>query len=322
MDKNEQENHVRKFTRVQTDAAELHKTLGPKINHSESSENVKKQEDFDTEENDSSPTVDMSQYKSSNSPEQSEVHPDTQAEPTVNLDRLAEISKKWFEEIQKGTLSGVNIERSIAYAKDLGRGLQMLRTFSQGVAVFGSARLPEDHKYYIAARELGAKLAQNGHAVITGGGPSIMEAASRGAFEHGGRSIGLNIELEFEQHPNPYLTDTMTFRYFFARKVMLAMSAKVYVFFPGGFGTLDEFSEILELVHTKKMPRMPIYLYGTDFWRPMEEFFAKRFIPYGLISPDALDLYHPTDDLDEIVAMANRIGHAKASENLYDIYKH
>ena len=151
------------------------------------------------------------------------------------------------EEILK-QLEVADIERAKAYARDLEEGLKIVRTYPQGVTIFGSARLPQDNKYCKKARELGQLLAQNGHAVITGGGPGIMEAANHGAFEYGGRSIGLNITLSHEQEPNPYLTDTLQFKYFFARKVMLAMSAKVYVLFPGGLGTLDELSEIIILI--------------------------------------------------------------------------
>ena len=132
------------------------------------------------------------------------------------------------EELLK-KLSIADLERANAYARDLGSGLQVVRSFPQGVTVFGSARLPQDSKYCKMAHELGGLLAKNGHAVITGGGPGIMEAANHGAYEIGGRSIGLNITLAHEQHPNPYLTDCVTFEYFFARKVSLAMSAKVFL---------------------------------------------------------------------------------------------
>ena len=108
----------------------------------------------------------------------------------------------------------------------------------------------------------------------------IMEAANRGAFEYGGRSVGLNITLNHEQHPNPYLTEMMEFRYFFARKVMLAMASKAYVVFPGGFGTMDEFSEVLILMQEHKMPKMPLFLYGKSFWKPLDKFFSKYQSPY------------------------------------------
>ena len=150
-----------------------------------------------------------------------------------------------IEVINQNNLNKDDIHRSLAYARDLEHGLSKLRTFSQGVSVFGSARLSEKGKWCRLAEERGRKLAQNGHTVITGGGPSIMEAANKGAYEAGGKTIGLNIQLAHEQHINPYVTDSMEFHYFFARKVSLAMSAKVFAFFLGGFGTMDELSEIL-----------------------------------------------------------------------------
>lgn len=215
-------------------------------------------------------------------------------------------------------LETADVERAKAYAKDLENGLKIVRTYPQGVTIFGSARISPNSKYCRKARELGQKLAQNGHAVITGGGPGIMEAANRGAFEYGGRSIGLNITLSHEQFPNPYLTDTLEFRYFFARKVMLAMSAKVYVFFPGGFGTMDEFSEITILMQEGKMPKMPVFCFGKSFWRPLDKFYKTKMLPSKLISSEDAKIYKLTDDIDEIVAAANRIGHPKLKTNYYD----
>lgn len=228
---------------------------------------------------------------------------------------------KWFEEIKVERVDSPDLKRGLAYARDLEKGLRFIRQYPQGVTIFGSARIPASDKYCKMARELGRLLANNGHAVITGGGPSIMEAANRGAYEYGGRSIGLNITLAHEQHPNPYLTDTMEFHYFFARKVMLAMSSKVYVFFPGGFGTMDEFSEILELVKEGKMPPMPIFLIGKSFWRPLDRFYRTKMEPKGLIKLKDTKLYQITDDINEVVKAANKIGHPKVHENLYDHYR-
>lgn len=221
------------------------------------------------------------------------------------------------EEILK-QLEAADVERAKAYANDLERGLKIVRTYPQGVTIFGSARLAPDNKYCKKARELGQLLAQNGHAVITGGGPGIMEAANQGAFEYGGKSIGLNITLTHEQFPNPYLTDTMQFKYFFARKVMLAMSAKVYVMFPGGFGTLDELSEIIILMQEGKMPKMPVFLFGKSFWRPLDKFFQSKMLPLGLIGKNDQKIYKLTDDVNEIVKAANKIGHPPVKTNYYD----
>ena len=217
-------------------------------------------------------------------------------------------------------LSIADLERAQAYARDLGRGLQILRTFPQGVTVFGSARLPQDNKYCKKAAELGALLAQNGHAVVTGGGPGIMEAASRGAYEYGGRTIGLNITLSHEQFPNPYLTDCITFEYFFARKVMLAMASKVFVIFPGGLGSMDEFTEVTELMKEGKMPKMPVFLFGKSFWRPLDKMYQKMY-EYKLIDKNDIKLVHVTDDIEEIVRAANIVGHPKISESYYDGFR-
>ena len=211
-----------------------------------------------------------------------------------------------------------DIHRSLAYARDLEHGLSKLRTFSQGVSVFGSARLSEKGKWCRLAEELGRKLAQNGHTVITGGGPSIMEAANKGAYEAGGKTIGLNIQLAHEQHINPYVTDSMEFHYFFARKVMLTMSSKVYVYFPGGFGTLDEFSEILLLMQEGKMPKMPMFLIGKSFWKPIDRWFGSKMQSLKTIKPEDRKIYRITDNIDEVVEAANKIGHPSIYENIYD----
>ena len=223
------------------------------------------------------------------------------------------------EELLK-KLSIADLERANAYAKDLGRGLQIVRSFPQGVTIFGSARLAQDSKYCKMAYDLGRMLAENGHAVITGGGPGIMEAASHGSYEIGGRTIGLNITLAHEQHPNPYLTDCLTFEYFFARKVSLAMSAKVFVFFPGGFGTMDELSEVLCLMQEAKMPKMPVFLVGTDYWKGFDRMIGKM-IALGLIASKDTAIFHITDNLQDVVDAANKIGHPKVSENFYDGFR-
>ena len=223
------------------------------------------------------------------------------------------------EELLK-KLSIADLERANAYAKDLGMGLQIVRSFPQGVTIFGSARLPQENKYCKMAYELGGLLAKNGHAVVTGGGPGIMEAASHGAYEIGGRTIGLNITLKHEQFPNPYLTDCITFEYFFARKVSLAMASKVFAFFPGGFGTMDEISEILCLMQESKMPRMPVFLIGKAYWKNFDRI-IKQMITMGLINEKDTGIFKITDDVKEVVKAANKIGHPKISENFYDGFR-
>lgn len=223
------------------------------------------------------------------------------------------------EELLK-KLSIADLERANAYAKDLGSGLQIIRTFPQGVTIFGSARLSQDSKYCKMAYKLGRLLAENGHAVITGGGPGIMEAASHGAYEIGGRTIGLNITLAHEQHPNPYLTDCITFEYFFARKVSLAMAAKVFVFMPGGFGTMDELSEVLCLMQEGKMPKMPVFLVGSDYWKGFDKMIGKMIV-LKLITAKDTGIFKITDRLEDVVEAANKIGHPKVSENFYDGFR-
>lgn len=213
-----------------------------------------------------------------------------------------------------------DLERINAYAKDLANGLKLVRTFPQGVTIFGSARLKPDNKYCEMASELGEMLAKNGHAVITGGGPGIMEAASKGAYEIGGRVVGFNIKLSHEQFPNPYLSECYTFEYFFARKVSLAMAAKVFVFFPGGFGTMDEISEILCLMQENKMPRMPVFLIGEDYWNSFDSVIQKM-VELELIHKEDAGIFEITDDLQKVVDAANKIGHPKISENFYDGFK-
>lgn len=213
-----------------------------------------------------------------------------------------------------------DLERANAYAKDLVAGLQTVRSLPQGVTIFGSARLPQDNVYCKKAFELGHLLAENGHAVITGGGPGIMEAASHGAYEIGGRSVGFNITLSHEQFPNPYLTTCITFEYFFARKVSLVMASKVFVFFPGGFGTMDEVTEILCLTQENKMPHMPVFLVGTEFWKNFD-LIIQEMLKLKLIAPEDTKIFKITDDLNEIVEAANKIGHPKISENFYDGFK-
>lgn len=223
------------------------------------------------------------------------------------------------EELLK-KLSIADLERANLYAKDLCSGLQLVRSFPQGVTIFGSARLPQDHKYCKLAYKLGGLLAKNGHTVVTGGGPGIMEAASHGAYEIGGRTVGLNITLKHEQFPNPYLTDCLTFEYFFARKVSLAMAAKVFVFFPGGFGTMDELWEILCLMQEGKMPKMPVFMVGKNYWKSFDKV-LKKMVELKLVGAKDPEIFKITDDVNEVVAAANKIGHPKISENFYDGFR-
>lgn len=179
-------------------------------------------------------------------------------------------------------------------------GFELLRKYGLAASIFGSARFKPGDKYYKEAEELASKLAKKGFAVITGGGPGIMEAANVGAFKVGGKSVGLNIQLPFEQKLNPYTTESLNFDFFFSRKVMLAFASEVYIYFPGGFGTLDEFCELLTLIQTKKIERIPIVLYGKDFWDPLVDFFRTHMDKkFHTISKEDLDLFQVVDTTDE-----------------------
>ena len=168
--------------------------------------------------------------------------------------------------------------------------------------VFGSARVKPDDPIYADAVEVGRRIAQAGFAVVTGGGPGVMEAANRGAREAGGVSVGFNIELPHEQHENRYLDLSLTFEHFYARKTMFVKAAEGFVIFPGGFGTLDELFESLTLIQTGKVLHFPVVLFDSDYWQGMLEWLRERTLPEGLISPDDMELLHVTDSPEEAVA--------------------
>lgn len=170
------------------------------------------------------------------------------------------------------------------------------------VSVFGSARTPKDSKYYNEAVEVGKQLVKAGYGVITGGGPGIMEAASKGAFEAGGRSVGLNIELPMEQYPNPYQNESLSFRYFFVRKVCFLKYSSAVIVFPGGFGTLDELSEVLTMVQTGKINMIPIIFVGSEFWNGLVGWFKQQLVDDGMISPGDIDLFKVVDSAEEAVS--------------------
>ncbi|MDT7605374.1 MAG: hypothetical protein QOF61_3371 [Acidobacteriota bacterium] len=180
-------------------------------------------------------------------------------------------------------------------------GFDELATVTRGVTIFGSARTLPDDPYYAAARETAALLAREGFAVITGGGPGIMEAANRGAFEEGGVSIGCNIELPFEQRANPYQTKSLTFDYFFVRKTMFIKYSSAFVIFPGGYGTLDEMFEALTLIQTRKIKDFPVVLFGSKFWEGMLRWVKDTLLAELAISKADLELLHLTDSPAEIV---------------------
>ncbi len=182
-------------------------------------------------------------------------------------------------------------------------GFEILPNFIPAVVFFGSARVKEGDKYYEAARELAKRLVKKGFSIITGGGPGIMEAGNRGAKEGGGKSIGLNITLPMEQKPNPYATTTLNFRYFFVRKTMFNKYASAYVLFPGGYGTLDELTETLVLIQTKKLRPFPIILYGSEYWNGLIDWIKKEVLSRNYIDKDDLNLLNLSDNIDEIISI-------------------
>lgn len=195
-------------------------------------------------------------------------------------------------------------------------GFGALAEIGPAFSIFGSARTPVDHPEYKLAEELGKKLSEKNYAVITGGGPGIMEAANKGAFAGPALSVGLGIELPFEQSVNEYVELAIDFRYFFARKTMFIKYAQGFVVFPGGFGTLDELFEALTLVQTKKVTSFPVVLVGKDFWGPLVDWLRNTMLVEGKISQADVDSLHVTDDMDEVVEIL--INAAAKRENLVD----
>lgn len=199
-------------------------------------------------------------------------------------------------------MSKLAFERVSLISQEFTDGFEFLKNFPKSVTIFGSTRTPEGDFYYKKAYDLAHRMAKDlKYTVATGGGPGIMEAANRGAYDAGGNSIGLLIELPDGQPINKYLTHSISFHHFFSRKVALAFSAEAYVFFPGGFGTLDEFSEILTLVQTRKINQVPIILVGVEYWKPLMSFFEDKMLGTKMIDDNDLSLFVVTDDEDQIL---------------------
>jgi len=201
---------------------------------------------------------------------------------------------------------------------DFVRGFRGLHFVGPCVSVFGSARFGETHPYYEIAREVGRRVSGIGFTVMTGGGPGLMEAANRGAQEHGGLSVGCNIELPHEQAPNRYLDRWVTCHYFFVRKVLLFKYSYAFVVLPGGLGTLDELNEALTLIQTGKVANFPVVLIGTKYWEPYLNL-LREMVREGAVAPHDLDLLKVTDDLDE--AMAHIEAHTVERFGLRRVHK-
>ena len=210
------------------------------------------------------------------------------------------------QDAEKSFLSGrrnreQDLESAVGIFLEILRGFEELDFFGPCVTVFGSARFSDGHPYYETARELGQRLVEEGFAVMTGGGPGIMEAANRGANEAGGVSIGCNIQLPKEQVPNPYLDKFVEFEHFFVRKVMLVKYSSAFVVMPGGFGTLDEAFEVVTLVQTKKLESFPIVAMGGSFWNELREFVTDTMLAAGTISEADLDVIQLADDVETAI---------------------
>jgi len=180
-------------------------------------------------------------------------------------------------------------------------GFDHLATITRGVSIFGSARTHEGDPFYEAARETGRLLGEAGFEIITGGGPGIMEASNRGAHDAKATSVGCNIELPFEQLPNPYLTKSLSFKYFFVRKTMFIKYSNAYVIFPGGFGTMDELFEALTLIQTRKIRNFPVVLFGSQYWRGLLAWLTSTMLNEKMINPEDLSLIHLTDSPQDAV---------------------
>jgi uncharacterized protein (TIGR00730 family) len=217
---------------------------------------------------------------------------------------MAEDLKSRLLEEKQYVLEGLQAKESWRLFRILAEfveGFEVLPRVYPGVTIFGSARTKPDDPDYQKAEKLAELLVRAGFSVITGGGPGIMEAANKGASNAVGYSVGLNIRLPMEQEPNPYSNIKLEFRYFFVRKVMLAKYSVAFVFFPGGFGTMDEMFEILTLVQTRKIRPVPIVLVDKQFWKPLVSWFTKTLIPENKISTQDLEIFKVLDEPEEIV---------------------
>jgi hypothetical protein len=185
-------------------------------------------------------------------------------------------------------------------------GFEELKNIGPAVTIFGSARIKPGHLHYKAAEKTAALLAKSGYAIITGGGPSIMEACNKGAAEVGGKSIGLNIDLPFEQKPNPYINHLISFHYFFCRKVCFVKYAKAFVIFPGGYGTLDELSESITLIQTKRMEKFPVILFGSRYWKGLLDWFKGSMLEEGCILKEDLDIIQLADKPEDVARIIKK----------------
>jgi uncharacterized protein (TIGR00730 family) len=232
----------------------------------------------------------------------------TGADPTMTEDR------KLLEPTARPAFLSSDPWRALRILAEFVDGFDALAEIGKAITVFGSARVSEGDPAYTTAREIGRLLAEDGYAVITGGGPGVMEAANRGCQEGGGLSVGCNIELPHEQDINPYVDLGVEFRYFFARKTMFVKYADGFVILPGGYGTLDEMMEALTLIQTGKIRHFPVILVGSAFYAGFLEWIKAKLLGEGMISPEDLDLIQVTDDPKEVVEIVRKAGRRRSAE--------
>jgi uncharacterized protein (TIGR00730 family) len=210
--------------------------------------------------------------------------------------------KKWSR------IKGENAWTMFKVIAEFVDGFEVMNNVGPCISIFGSARTKPDHKYYKMAVDIARRATEEGYGVITGGGPGIMEAGNKGASIYGGVSVGLNIYLPFEQHHNPYIDmdKSLNHRYFFVRKVMFVKYAQAFVVMPGGFGTLDEMFEVLTLVQTKRISRVPIILVGSSFWNGLRDWIREAMLEAAHnVNAEDLDLFHITDDVEDVIKVIN-----------------
>ncbi len=220
----------------------------------------------------------------------------------MNPPRKRKQRKEWHQ------LNAENSWTMFKVVSEFVEGFERMNKIRPCISIFGSARTKPDHPYYQLAVEVAGQLTEEGYGIITGGGPGIMEAGNKGASINGGTSIGLNIDLPFEQHHNPYIDrdKNIDFRYFFIRKVIFVKYAQAFVVMPGGFGTMDELFEVLTLIQTNKITKVPVILVGKDFWAGMIKWIKETMLDEaGNISPEDMDLIPVTDDPEEIINIIN-----------------
>ena len=199
-------------------------------------------------------------------------------------------------------------DRITEISKEFKEGFEFLENYPKSITFFGGNQIKEDNPYYVDARTLASRLVKElGYTIVTGGGPGIMEAANRGAMEAGGNSIGLLIDLPEGQITNKYITKSFSLYYFFIRKVCLSFSAEAFVFYPGGFGTLDEFFEILTLVQTKKVTKIPLICIGSEYWNKIKTFMEEELVKRGAILKDEINLFHIVDNHNEIMNIIRQV---------------